>query len=276
MRVWRSIRWLVARRLTQAGCLALFLGGAIKGSLSSSLVLGTLPLSDPFIALQTLFAGHRPAASLLVGAAIVAAFYAVIGGRVYCAWVCPVNLVTDAAAALRARWKPGEGMRFSRHLRLWGVAAVLAAAALTGTVAWEAVNPVTLLYRGLLFGGLGGAAAAIVPGVFLLDWAGGARLWCGQLCPVGAFYGLLGRFSLLRVRAEYRQRCDDCLACFRSCPEPHLLAPALRGESGPVIVSGDCTNCGRCLDVCDREVFTFGPRWRGAPSRPPQSGECAL
>ena len=276
-----GIRWLLARRLAQAGCLALFLTGVVKGTLASSLTLSVLPLTDPFIALQTVMAGHRPSATLLWGAAFVAGFYALVGGRVYCAWVCPINVVTDAAAWLRARIGAGEGLRVSRKLRLWGIAAVLLASALTGTAAWEVVNPVTLLHRGLVFGGLlsGGAALAVVAAIFLLDLVGGARLWCGHLCPVGALYGLLGRFSLLRVRASGRDACDDCLECYRVCPEPQVLTPALRGAAqgvGPLIVSGDCTNCGRCLDVCRKNVFSFGPPRRGAASKSPQNGECAL
>jgi len=161
------------------------------------------------------------------------------------------------------------------------VAAVLLASTLTGTAAWEVVNPVTLLHRGLVFGGLvtGGAALIIVAAIFLLDLVGGARLWCGHLCPVGAFYGLLGGVSLLRVRAVRREACDDCLECYRVCPEPQVLTPALRGAArgiGPLIISRDCTNCGRCLDVCRKDVFSFGPRRRGAASNPPQNGECAL
>ena len=57
-------RWLILRRLTQAGFLMLFLIGPwygiwiVKGNLASSLTLDILPLSDPFITLQMLFTGH--------------------------------------------------------------------------------------------------------------------------------------------------------------------------------------------------------------------------
>jgi ferredoxin-type protein NapH len=51
--------------------------------------------------------------------------------------------------------------------------------------------------------------------------------------------------------------------CYAVCPENQVISPALRGKGGdtPVILSGDCTNCGRCIDVCDQDVFRFGTRF---------------
>lgn len=277
----RRHRWLIARRLTQVGLLALFAVGPlfgwwiVKGTLAASLTLGVVPLTDPFILLQSLVAGHRPEATALLGAAIVALVYAVIGGRVYCAWVCPVNLLTDAAGGLR-RWLglTEKSLLLSRRTRLWILAGVLAVSAVTGTVAWEAVNPVTMLHRGLLFGSGLGLTAGLA--VFLLDLAAGSRTWCGHLCPVGAFYGLVGRFSLIKVKAVRRAACDDCGDCYRVCPEPHALTPALRGAArgiGPLVASADCTNCCRCLDVCAQDVFVIGLRAKSDFKS--REGECA-
>lgn len=270
---WLSAhKWLLARRLAQAGFLALFLSGPLlhvwitKGTLASSLTLGVLPLTDPMIALQSLLAGHMLEASALVGAVIVLAFYALVGGRVFCSWVCPVNVVTDFAAWLRARLGIKETMALDRRLRLWLLLGVLAGSAATGTIVWEFVNPVTVIHRGLVMGSIvgGGAAAVAIAAVLLFDLGLVANGWCGHVCPVGAFYGLLGRKSVLRVRADKRAACDNCMECFAVCPERQVIAPALRGADkgvGPVILSGDCTNCGRCIDVCSKQVFRFGTRF---------------
>jgi ferredoxin-type protein NapH len=269
---WTASKWLVLRRVAQFFFLALFLTGPLlgiwisKGTLASSLTLSILPLTDPLFALQSLLAHHSLEGKVLLGAGIVLAVYALIGGRMFCSWVCPVNLVTDAAAWLRARFNLPEGVTFSRASRLWILGAVLAVSALTGTVAWEFVNPVTILHRGLVFGALYGAGLAwvLVAALFLFDLAVSSRGWCGHLCPVGAFYSLIGRKSLLRVSAVARQSCDDCLDCYKACPEPQVISPALKGAArglGPMILSSDCTNCGRCIDICPERVFEFSPRW---------------
>ena len=261
-------RWLLARRAVQAGVLALFLIGPwygiwwLKGNLASSTLLDTVGLTDPLILLQSLAAGHAPLAAALSGAAIVLVFYVVLGGRVYCSWVCPINVVADAAAWMRQRLRIGPGWQPRRTLRYWILATTLAVSALTGTIAWELVNPITYLHRGLVFGL--GLAWLVVLAVFLFDLLVSRRGWCSHLCPVGAFYGVVGRASLLRVNARKRQACTDCGDCYRVCPEPHVLVPALKPrtpESSVVVRSGDCTNCGRCIDVCAEDVLHFGTRF---------------
>lgn len=260
-------RYLILRRLSQATVLAVFLIGPwfgiwwVKGNLASSLTFGVLPLTDPYVLLQSLAARHWPETTAILGALIVTAFYAGIGGRLYCSWVCPVNPVTDAAHWLHDRLGLSKGWQPKRTTRLWILAMTFVVSAVTGTIAWEFVNPVSMLHRGLIFGM--GFAWTFVVAVFLFDLFVARRGWCSHLCPVGAFYGLLNEPSLLRVSAANRASCDNCMDCFAVCPESHVITPALRGKDGetPLIVARDCTSCGRCIDVCARDVFRFTHRF---------------
>ncbi len=260
-------RWLILRRISQTLVLAAFLAGPlgglwiVKGSLASSLTLGVLPLSDPYMLVQSFVAGHAIGATALTGGLILAAFYLLVGGRAYCAWVCPVNVITDAAQWTRRRLGLVGGLRLKRTTRLWVLAMTLAVAFATGTIAWELVNPVTIVFRGLVFGL--GLAWAVALAVFLFDLFVADHGWCGHLCPVGAFYGLIGAGALIRINAVRRADCNDCADCYAVCPEPHVIKPALKGTNGhgPVILARDCTNCGRCMDVCALDVFAFGPRF---------------
>lgn len=272
---WKAHQWLLLRRVSQLGILALFLLGPlaglwiVKGNIASSLTLDVLPLTDPYLALQMLLAGHGMEATALIGAAIVLVFYLLVGGRVYCAWVCPINIVTDAAAWLHQRLGIKRTAQFARHSRYWILGVTLLLALVTGTLVWELVNPVTIVYRGLIFGM--GLAWGLVLAIFLFDLFVSRRGWCSHLCPVGAFYSLLGRYSLLRVSAAARSKCDDCMDCFAVCPEPQVIRPALKGDErgvGPVILSGNCTNCGRCIDVCSKDVFRFDHRFDNSTSKP--------
>ena len=265
---WSAHRWLLLRRSVQLGVLALFLAGpwlgwwVVKGNLNYSLTLDTLPLADPLVMLQSLLTGHVPERNAIIGVAIVLAFYLLVGGRVYCAWVCPVNIVTDAASALRRRLDIRGGGDLPRQTRYWMLALILALAAGTGSIVWELVSPVSLLPRGLIFGMGGGWL--LIAGIFLFDLFVMKRGWCGHLCPVGAFYGLLGRVGLVRVSATRREDCNDCLDCFTACPEQHVIRLPLKGARkgvGPMIKDSDCTSCGRCIDVCAKDVFQFVPRF---------------
>ena len=194
--------------------------------------------------------------------------YLIVGGRAYCAWVCPVNIVTDAAAWMRARFGIRNPRSPSPATRIWLLAGTLVTAYATGTLAWEFVNPVSMTHRALIFGG--GLAWGVVTAVFVFDLIVAHRGWCGHLCPQGALYALLGAASLVRVSARRRSACDDCADCYAVCPEPAVIPPALKPrdpQASPVITAGACTNCGRCIDVCNRDVFAFTLRFdrRSAP-----------
>jgi ferredoxin-type protein NapH len=260
-------KWLLLRRLSQLGILTLFLTGPllgvwiVKGNLAASMTLDVLPLTDPHVLLQSMLYGVTPETSAVIGVAIVLVFYFLVGGRVYCSWVCPVNMITDLAAWLRRRLGIRTSSQISRHTRLWMLGLTLLLPLLTGSIVWELVNPVSMTFRGIVFGM--GAAWLILLAVFLFDLLVARDGWCGHVCPVGAFYNLVGTRSLLKINAANRQACDDCNECFAICPEPQVIKPALKGARqglGPVILSSDCTNCGRCIDICGKHVFSYGGR----------------
>ncbi len=264
--VLRAHKWWFLRRMTQIGLLALFAIGPAygiwlaRGNFASSEILGVLPLSDPYMLLQGLAGGLIPAVPVLIGAALIVALYVIVGGRSYCGWVCPVNIVTDTAYWLREKTGLTRDRKLDKRTRLYILAGTFLASFVTGTIAWEFVNPVSLLQRAVISGiGLGWF---IILAVFLLDLFVSRRAWCSHLCPVGAFYGMIGKGAVVRVSARDRDACTDCGACFNICPEPHVIVPALKGKDSPLILSGDCQNCGGCIDSCPVDVFRMTTRLR--------------
>ena len=264
----KANKWLLLRRSSQLGILGLFLLGPlagvwiVKGNLAYSMTLDFLPLSDPHVLLQAVLAGVEPHKEAIIGVIIVVAVYMLIGGRVFCSWVCPVNLVTDLSCCVRRMLGIRTSTQISRSARYWLLGVTLILPLVTGSIVWEMFNPVSMAFRGLVFGL--GMAWIILLGIFLFDIFVAKEGWCGRLCPVGAFYSLLGQKSLVRVVAEDRHKCDDCMDCFEVCPEEQVIRPALKGADagiGPVILSSNCTNCGRCIDVCAEDVFHFGSRF---------------
>ncbi len=269
---WLSHRFLMLRRISQILVLGLFLLGPvagiwiIKGNLTSSLVLETVPLTDPFVLSQSLFAGLSdgsiPGNQALLAAAIVFGFYFLLGGRGYCSWVCPLNIVTDAAARIRYMTGIRGGRRPSRKTRYYLLAVISLLSIITGQMLWELVNPVSITHRSIIFGM--GAVWILILGIFLFELLISPRGWCGHLCPAGAFYSLIGYFSPVRISAVNRKNCDDCGDCYQVCPEAQVIKPALKnpdGNQSPIILSPNCTNCGRCIDICSKDVFKFRIRY---------------
>lgn len=268
-------RWLLMRRTVQICILLAFLiyipgyGKIAEGNLSSSLWFGELKLTDPFILLQSFFAGSSIALPALLGAIIVGGFYAFLAGRLYCSWVCPINLLTDLAYWLRKKFKIKGNMSLSRNLRLWVLALSLVLSFLGGTLAWEIVNPITRFQRELMWFSLSGAM--LLGSLFLFDLFVSRRAWCGHLCPVGAFYGLLGRYGRLKVTATPTENCDSsgCSRCVAVCPEPHVLAPVVSKQE-QTVTSGDCTRCGACLDECHEGTLSMKLDLVGMANRKPK------
>lgn len=257
-------RYLILRRLTQLGILALFFGTArygwqvagrplLTGNLSASELLGAIPMADPFAVSQQLLTLHVLDKEVLIGAALILGFYALVGGRTFCGWVCPVNLVTDAAGWLRGRLRLPDMFQFPRTTRYWVLGLALVLSLSTGVAAFEWISPISMLHREIIFGiGLGLTAIA---GIFLFDLLLIKHGWCGHLCPVGAFYALLGRTAMLRVRFD-DNTCTRCAECVRVCPEPKVLDFRQASANG-LIVSGECTNCGRCIPICPEDSLSF-------------------
>ena len=259
-------KWLLLRRFSQISILSLFLIGPlfgiwiVKGNMSSSLTLDVLSLTDPFVFVQSLLSGHTVETTAVAGALIVFGFYILLGGRVYCAWVCPINIVTDIADWFYRKLNIKSPVHFSKNNRYALLAAILVVTIVSGIMVWELVNPVTMLQRELVFAM--GFSWMLILAIFIVDTFISRRAWCGRFCPMGAFYSLLGTISFIRVNALNREACNDCMDCYVVCPEPQVIKPVLKkgDELNPVILAGNCTNCGRCIDVCSEDVFSLGVR----------------
>ncbi|EPX6949431.1 quinol dehydrogenase ferredoxin subunit NapH [Vibrio alginolyticus] len=258
---WRAHRFLILRRLCQFTIIALFMAGPtlgiLTGNLSSSMLLDTVPLSDPLIVLQALATGHVPEFNALLGVVIVVVFYAILAPRAFCAWVCPLNIVTDLAAWSRRKLNIKASYRWSPVIRYWLIPVLMLGSALSGAILWTWLDPVAALHRGLVFGM--GAGWVLIVLVFVLDLLLVEHGWCGHLCPLGATYGVIGRKSLLRVTAVRREDCTKCMDCFYVCPEPEVLRQPLK-EGDRRVMDQNCISCGRCLDVCPEHVFEFKNR----------------
>ncbi|WP_457743886.1 quinol dehydrogenase ferredoxin subunit NapH [Sulfurimonas sp.] len=264
-KIWNHYRYLILRRFVQIGILVLFFGAnawgwkILEGNLSSSLLFGKIPMSDPYAVLQMVVAGAVVSSDLLIGVAVVALFYFIFGGRAFCSWVCPINMVTDSANYLRRIFDIDRAQLqkqpISRSSRYWILAISLIVSAFMGIAAFEFVSPISMLHRGIVFGmGFGWAAIAMI---FLFDLFVLKNGWCGHICPLGGFYSLLGKFSFIRVH-HLEENCTLCMKCKVVCPEKQVLH--MIGKESIPVLSGECTNCARCIEVCDDDALKFSIR----------------
>ena len=253
--------YLIARRVVQVAIILLFVAGnyygwnILTGNLSTSLLFGVIPLSDPYAVLQMFAAGAVISSNLLIGAVIITIFYGLFAGRAFCSWVCPVNIITDAANWTRRRFgfdMIAKKTPISRSARYWVIVISLILSYFLALAAFEFISPVSIVHRGIIFGmGFGWAMMAII---YLFDLFVLKNGWCGHICPLGGFYSAISRFRVIKVKHD-SEACTACMKCKVVCPENQVLHMIAK-KSMPVL-SGECTNCGRCIDVCDDNALGF-------------------
>ncbi len=257
-----------ARRLTAVAVLLLIAAGLqpgfhlFRGSLAASELFGTVPLADPLSALEIVLSSRTLPSTLLLGAALVALIYALLG-RIFCGWVCPLGLVTDLNDVLRRRidrWLRRRGrslpvITLPTSIKYWVLAGFLLASFLISLPVFTTFSPINWLVWGIVFG-LPSALLAIA--AWLLLELVSPRLFCRSLCPLGALYSLIGRFGLLRIRISSPTACRlQCAVCDACCPMGiHVMADhATSGHA--TITDPECTRCGACVDVCPAEVLSL-------------------
>jgi polyferredoxin len=86
--------------------------------------------------------------------------------------------------------------------------------------------------------------------VLVVFWSIAAfRPFCRTLCPLGAFYGLFNRISLIRLKFD-ADNCTKCGACQRVCPV------GIRVFESPN--SGECIRCLRCsTEACQFDALSL-------------------
>ena len=256
----RPYRYLIVRRLTQFSLLFIFAGGnywgwkILNGNYSHATLLDKVELYDPFAFLQMLASGFIATTSLIIGAITIFALYTLLGGRIFCSWVCPMNMVTSLARSLRKligiQENPIRGI--SRNLRYWLLGISLFLSLILGFAAFEMVSPISMLHRGIIFGF--GIEVTVIITIFIFDLILLKDGWCGHVCPLGAFYSIIGRPGILKVN-HTKDKCTSCMKCFVVCPEEQVLSIVTKQDG--LIKSGECLNCARCIEVCDDKALTF-------------------
>lgn len=247
-----------ARQVVRAACL-LAAVGALWPFTAEVGSLRVVPSLSPFVAVSAGIAARAVPLAAWLG--IVVGVVAMFQRRVLCRWICPTGLCLEGANWLGRRLKrnPGRWPSIGR----WIVLLTLGGACLGyPLLLW--LDPLALFAGVFTTFGL----AAVV--AFTILWPG---LWCGRLCPLGAFQDLL-HAGFASVRSLFVGKRDGneeaglsrrvvlgaaagagsaAILCFAQRND----APALRppnARTGPQFL-GLCTRCGNCVRVCPTGVI---------------------
>ena len=293
------------RRIGQTLFLLLFLVLFIKtdyaGHDELTWAVNLLFRIDPFLAVSAMLAAKTVLALLLP--ALLTLGLALVFGRFFCGWICPMGTLIDFSRRLLGP----AGVVFEPGQRQWKYYLLffLLAAACFGLPLAGYLDPFSLLVRGLTFAAhpaLDHATTTLFTWTYQQapEWVNALTepvyaLLKKYLLPFGGKVYALSVFSLLLLLVALGlSRVENRFFCRKVCPLGTLLATFSRfslfrlaggsAECGKCrqcrtvcrmgaidearsITPAECTLCLDCLTHCPRSRFHYG--WRGQASNGP-------
>lgn len=187
---------------------------------------------------------------------------ALIYGRVYCGYLCPQTIFSEAAQWWEAKVTRFVKMRWAgspptvlrareRVLSLAGIA--VASVFLAFVFISYFVEPADLLQRLMSFDvqTAGGVSGVVVTIFTFLDFAFVRQTFCTTVCPYGYLQGMLvDKNSLLVHYRDESHSCIECKKCVRVCP----MEIDIRDSPKQM----ECVHCGECIDACGEVLGRLG------------------
>ncbi|MBR3554338.1 MAG: 4Fe-4S binding protein [Oscillospiraceae bacterium] len=222
--------------------------------------------SCPIGAMQSLFDGRRRKFAFSVVGYLAA--LGLLAGRFICGWLCLFGLIQELLYKIPVpKLKiPGKADRVLRYLKY----AVLLILVFALPFFWrnelgigepffcKYLCPVGTLEGGvplvLLQKQLRGAVGFLFRWKFalmtlvLLSCLFIHRPFCKYLCPLGAFYALFQKVSMLRMALD-KEKCVSCGKCEKACPM------GVKVTADPN--SAECIRCGACVRTCPAGALHF-------------------
>lgn len=185
--------------------------------------------------------------------------FGVLLGRVICGYLCPFGFIQELLYKI-----PSKKMSKNRWTRMLSYLKYII------LVVFVIILPLTLAIPGFckyicpagtLEGGVPLIAAderlqALLGGLF--SWKMGIlilvfgtavfifRSFCRFVCPLGAFYGLFHKISVVGMKVD-EGKCNGCNACVAHCK-----------MDVKKVGDAECIQCGECRSACSRCAITFG------------------
>jgi len=191
----------------------------------------------------------------------VIAAMAMLYGRVYCGYLCPQMIFSEASIALESkitrtvnkyvRWSAARRKVLSKAA-FYFIAGACSVVLAFGFISYF-VEPHDLFHRllSLDMKTTAGFAGAVTTLLTLLDFLFLRQRFCTTVCPYGYLQGMLGDGNTLIV--HYRDENRDCIECKKCVRVCHM---GIDIRTSPYQI--ECIHCGECIDACADVLARLG------------------
>lgn len=256
----REIRtWITFRRISQLSLLILFglLFLVSRYPIESSFTVDQFFKIDPLVFLLTSLASREWVTDLAWSIAFLA--FALVLGRFFCGWICPLGSSIDISRRIIRKKKPGAMPSRRMMWFKYGVLFFLVAAALVSVSFFWFFDPLSVMLRSMtlfLYPIFANATQSLLelfaefpaledPALDTLDWMQRSLLPVyEQQFFMALFIALLFLFIILVERYSSR------FWCRYLCPLGALFGLVSRKSLMQRQVDDDCTDCGICQRSC--------------------------
>lgn len=237
-------RWIRYFSLIVSVAIFGFYSVDIFGSYSANCIAGPGQFQDIFLNIRE-FSDNIPFYVRI----IVLIVSTIIFGALFCGWVCPMGGIQEFLFRKNIAVKiPSKIDTKIRYLRYFALASLIIAPFLIKGEKICKLNPFSVasdlsgpLYLVIAFAVIAFASLFIY------------RPWCRYICPFGALFSLLSKFSFLKIKFD-EEECVKCNLCRSNCS-----MDAIDGKNCQ-ISELKCIRCMECLIDCPKAALKFSFR----------------
>ena len=186
----------------------------------------------------------------------------VLMGRFFCGWLCAFGTYNDliylaSKKIFKTNFKINEKLdSYLKNIKYVVLFAIIVVSTILGSTIFSSASPwdvfaqITDFPNILISLPIGFMLLLLITvGAFFIE-----RFFCRYLCPLGAFFTLASKVSVLKINKP-TEKCGKCRICTNNCSMGLSL---YKKES---VRGGECINCMKCIEACPRRntvVNAFG------------------